>query len=71
MSLPGKLTFFLATWQSETAQAHSRGKLVMIEGMLITAGITISYWLNYGSFCYANISRELQLIPTRSGMDWR
>lgn len=43
----------------------------MIEGMLITAGITISYWLNYGSFCYANISRELQLIPTRSGMDWR
>jgi hypothetical protein len=35
-------------WQSETAKSHQRGKLVMIEGMLITAGITISYWINYG-----------------------
>ncbi|KAJ6130554.1 hypothetical protein N7512_003334 [Penicillium capsulatum] len=44
----GMNTSTVPTWQSETAQAHSRGKLVMIEGMLITAGITISYWINYG-----------------------
>ncbi|KAJ5099740.1 hypothetical protein N7532_006741 [Penicillium argentinense] len=44
----GMNTSTVPTWQSETAQAHQRGKLVMIEGMLITAGITISYWINYG-----------------------
>ena len=36
------------TWQSETAQSHKRGKLVMIEGMLIVGGIFLSYWINYG-----------------------
>ncbi|KAF2726316.1 general substrate transporter [Polychaeton citri CBS 116435] len=44
----GMNTSTVPTWQSETAQSHQRGKLVMIEGMLITAGITISYWINYG-----------------------
>ncbi|KAJ5573685.1 uncharacterized protein N7459_008112 [Penicillium hispanicum] len=44
----GMNTSTVPTWQSETAQAHERGKLVMIEGMLITAGIMISYWINYG-----------------------
>ena len=36
------------TWQSETAKSHDRGKLVMIEGALITGGICFSYWINYG-----------------------
>ncbi|KAI7570339.1 hypothetical protein KC343_g11449, partial [Hortaea werneckii] len=40
----GMNTSTVPTWQSETAQSHKRGPLVMIEGMLITAGITISYW---------------------------
>ena len=44
----GMNTSTVPTWQSETAHSHQRGKLVMIEGMLITAGITISYWINYG-----------------------
>ncbi|PGH18867.1 hypothetical protein AJ79_00283 [Helicocarpus griseus UAMH5409] len=44
----GMNTSTVPTWQSETSQAHERGKLVMVEGMLITAGITISYWINYG-----------------------
>ncbi|KAJ6091423.1 hypothetical protein N7467_003392 [Penicillium canescens] len=44
----GMNTSTVPTWQSETAQAHARGRLVMIEGMLITAGIMISYWINYG-----------------------
>ncbi|KKZ60965.1 hypothetical protein EMCG_04388 [[Emmonsia] crescens] len=41
-------TSTVPTWQSETAQAHDRGKLIMIQGSLITGGITFSYWINYG-----------------------
>ncbi|GAB7363332.1 hypothetical protein MBLNU230_g3613t1 [Neophaeotheca triangularis] len=44
----GMNTSTVPMYQSETSQSHERGKLVMIEGMLITAGITISYWINYG-----------------------
>ena len=36
------------TWQSETSKAHRRGQLVMIEGALITCGIMISYWIDFG-----------------------
>ncbi|KAK5169111.1 uncharacterized protein LTR77_006420 [Saxophila tyrrhenica] len=48
----GMNTSTVPTWQSETAQSHQRGKLVMIEGMLITAGICLSYWINYGFAWY-------------------
>ena len=41
-------TSTVPTWQSETAKSHDRGKLVMIEGSLITGGICLSYWINYG-----------------------
>ncbi|PGH01140.1 hypothetical protein AJ79_08011 [Helicocarpus griseus UAMH5409] len=41
-------TSTVPTWQSETAKAHDRGKLIMLEGSLITGGITLSYWINYG-----------------------
>ncbi|GAB1196640.1 hypothetical protein APSETT444_005914 [Aspergillus pseudonomiae] len=44
----GMNTSTVPTWQSESSKAHDRGKLVMIEGMLITGGITLSYWINYG-----------------------
>lgn len=44
----GMNTSTVPTWQSESAKSHDRGKMVMIEGMLITAGITLSYWVNYG-----------------------
>ncbi|KAI5293403.1 hypothetical protein KEM52_005561 [Ascosphaera acerosa] len=44
----GMNTSTVPMWQSETAAAHHRGKLVMIEGMLITGGITLSYWIDYG-----------------------
>lgn len=46
----GLNTSTVPTWQSETAKSHQRGRLVMIEGMLITAGIAISYWINYGKW---------------------
>ncbi|KAI5302780.1 hypothetical protein KEM56_000361 [Ascosphaera pollenicola] len=44
----GMNTSTVPMWQSETAAAHERGKLVMIEGMLVTGGITLSYWIDYG-----------------------
>lgn len=40
----GGNTSTVPTWQSETSHAHNRGKLVMVEGALITCGIMISYW---------------------------
>ncbi|KAF2119380.1 sugar transporter STL1 [Lophiotrema nucula] len=35
-------------WQSETCKAHRRGMMVMIEGALITGGICLSYWIDFG-----------------------
>ena len=49
----GMNTSTVPTWQSETAKSHRRGQLVMIEGSLITAGITLSYWLDFG-FSFIN-----------------
>jgi MFS family permease len=46
----GGNTSTVPMWQSETCSAHKRGKLVMIEGALITLGITISYWVDYGMY---------------------
>ncbi|CAG9955227.1 unnamed protein product [Clonostachys rosea f. rosea IK726] len=44
----GGNTSTVPMWQSETCSAHKRGKLVMIEGALISGGIMISYWIDYG-----------------------
>lgn len=44
----GLNTSTVPTWQSETSKAHRRGQLVMVEGALITGGICISYWLDFG-----------------------
>ncbi|KAI0392616.1 general substrate transporter [Xylariaceae sp. FL0594] len=44
----GGNTSTVPTWQSETSRSHERGKLVMIEGALITGGITLSYWIDLG-----------------------
>ena len=57
----GMNTSTVPTWQSETAKAHDRGKLVMYEGALITGGITLSYWINYGELSSA--SHCLQTEP--------
>ena len=42
-------TSTVPTWQSETSKSHRRGQLVMVEGALITCGIMISYWLDFGT----------------------
>ncbi|KAI5458084.1 sugar transporter family protein [Mariannaea sp. PMI_226] len=44
----GGNTSTVPMWQSETCSAHRRGMLVMIEGALITGGIMISYWVDFG-----------------------
>lgn len=41
-------TSTVPTWQSETSKSHRRGQMVMVEGALITGGICISYWLDFG-----------------------
>lgn len=50
------------TWQSETSKAHKRGKMVMIEGALITCGIMISYWVDLGlSFAPGSVAWRFPL----------
>lgn len=44
----GANTSTVPTWQSETCSAHKRGKLVMVQGALITCGVMISYWVDLG-----------------------
>ncbi|KAJ5081282.1 hypothetical protein NUU61_009546 [Penicillium alfredii] len=41
-------TSTVPTWQSECCKSHRRGQMVMIEGAMITCGITISYWIDFG-----------------------
>ncbi|OTB05179.1 hypothetical protein M426DRAFT_57113 [Hypoxylon sp. CI-4A] len=58
----GGNTSTVPTWQSETSRAHKRGKLVMIEGALITCGIMISYWIDLGfSFIDSSVSWRFPL----------
>lgn len=58
----GGNTSTVPMWQSETCSAHKRGKLVMIEGALITAGITISYWVDLGlSFAPGDVAWRFPL----------
>jgi sugar porter (SP) family MFS transporter len=50
----GFITATVPTWQSECAKPHRRGKLVMIEGALITGGIMISYWIDFAFYFVQN-----------------
>jgi len=44
----GLNTSTVPTWLSETSKSHRRGQLVVIGGAMITAGVTLSYWVVYG-----------------------
>jgi MFS family permease len=50
------------TWQSETSKPHKRGKMLMIEGAMITGGICLSYWIDYG-FSYLEPSTIAWRFP--------
>lgn len=47
-----KLTSHIAipTWQSECARPHLRGFLITLSGALISGGIMIAYWVDYGFY---------------------
>ncbi|KAF2166975.1 hypothetical protein M409DRAFT_66475 [Zasmidium cellare ATCC 36951] len=44
----GMNTSSIPVWQAEMAPPKIRGFLVLFEGALITGGIALSYWINYG-----------------------
>lgn len=46
----GFITATVPMLQSECAKPEKRGKLVMLEGALITAGIALSYWIDFGFY---------------------
>jgi MFS family permease len=49
-------------WQTETATASLRGKLVILENVLLLVGFSLSNWLNYGfSFVQGPVSWRLPL----------
>jgi MFS family permease len=50
----GMNTSTIPVWQSEMAPPKIRGFLVLFEGALITAGIMLAYWLNYGFWFVTN-----------------
>lgn len=58
----GGNTATVPMWQSETCPAHKRGKLVMIEGALITGGIMFSYWVDLAlSFASGSVAWRFPL----------
>ncbi|EDK47367.1 hypothetical protein PVL30_005077 [Lodderomyces elongisporus] len=61
----GYLTATVPVWQSELSRARSRGKLIMMQGSLITLGIAISYWIDFG-FYFINRASE-----DSKGISWR
>ncbi|GAB7363377.1 hypothetical protein MBLNU230_g3656t1 [Neophaeotheca triangularis] len=46
----GMVTSTIPTWQSECARPHQRGILITLSGALISGGIMIAYWVDYGFF---------------------
>lgn len=48
----GMNTSSIPVWQSEMAPPKIRGFLVLFEGALITGGVMVSYWINYGFWFY-------------------
>ncbi|KNZ43976.1 uncharacterized protein VP01_965g6 [Puccinia sorghi] len=58
----GFITATVPVWQSECSPAHQRGKLVMLEGCLITGGIMFSYWVDL-AFYFTNQSSASWRMP--------
>ncbi|KAL4867237.1 hypothetical protein BDV12DRAFT_210019 [Aspergillus spectabilis] len=44
----GIFSAMVPVWQSESSQALNRGRHVVIDGMFITSGYAVSYWINFG-----------------------
>nr|SIP56007.1 putative Sugar Porter [Yarrowia alimentaria] len=50
----GFITATVPMFQSECAKPERRGALVMMEGALITGGIALSYWIDFGFYWVNN-----------------
>nr|SIP56080.1 putative sugar porter [Yarrowia phangngaensis] len=50
----GFITATVPMFQSECARPERRGALVMMEGALITGGIALSYWIDFGFYWVNN-----------------
>ncbi|KAI5954202.1 hypothetical protein KGF54_001977 [Candida jiufengensis] len=61
----GYLTATVPVWQAELSKAKSRGKLIMMEGTLITLGIAISYWIDFGFYFIDRNGNDTK------GISWR
>ncbi|CCE85634.1 Piso0_005250 [Millerozyma farinosa CBS 7064] len=46
----GYITSTVPVWQAEVAKAHSRGKVICLQGSQIALGICISYWVDFGFY---------------------
>lgn len=46
----GMHTATIPMWQSECSPPHKRGMLVMVEGLLITGGICMAYWIDFAFY---------------------
>lgn len=46
----GMHTATIPVWQSECSPPHKRGMLIMVEGAMITGGIALAYWIDFGCF---------------------
>lgn len=46
----GIVTATIPTWQSECARAEQRGMLITLSGALISGGIAIAYFVDYGFY---------------------
>ncbi|TQV93631.1 sugar transporter [Cordyceps javanica] len=46
----GMVTSTIPTWQSECARPHKRGFLMMVSGALISGGVMIAYWVDFGFY---------------------
>lgn len=72
----GMHTATIPMWQSECSPPNKRGMLVMVEGLLITGGICMAYWVDFAFYWLDPSSRfaegEYQLsdFPHRSAA-WR
>jgi len=58
----GMNTSTVPSWQSECSKSHRRGQMVMIEGALITGGVCLSYWVDFG-FSYLEPSTVSWRFP--------
>lgn len=54
----GMHTATIPMWQSECSPPHKRGMLVMVEGLLITGGICMAYWIDFAFYWIDPASRH-------------